>query len=165
MYPDRLTYVHYCLRAMYMYVHPAVAAAEEKEKRHRSLLQPVGTLVSHPYPCLACLGFFRLSPSKSTAPLHTQHLDVLGSYMAIFNTLLLNCFLLPLFNPPVRYLGLPSPFLLSRSHPSPTPRGKNRYIHTSIHPYMRATGPEVAICKLDSELSTCQFHRVLVLQC
>lgn len=78
--------------------------------------------------------------------------------MAIFNTLPLNCFLLPLFNPPVRYLGLPHPPTLSL--PS-SPPSRDRQVHT-VHTRSR---PQVATCKLDPGLSTCQFHRVLVLLC
>lgn len=86
--------------------------------------------------------------------------------MAIFNTLLLNCFLLPLFNPPVRYLGLPHPF---HSLP-PIPyhlqwQTSTIHTHTYVHTYVRQDRPEVATCKLHPELSTCQFHRVLVLLC
>lgn len=82
--------------------------------------------------------------------------------MAIFNTLLLNCFLLPLFNPPVRYLGLPHPFHSCSPIPYHLPWQTSTFIRAYIHTLDR---PEVATCKLDSELSTCQFHRVLVLLC
>lgn len=55
--------------------------------------------------------------------------------MAIFNTLLLNCFLLPLFNPAVRYLGLPHPF-----HPlPPIPYHLPWQTSTSVRTYIQTT--------------------------
>lgn len=77
--------------------------------------------------------------------------------MAIFNTLLLNCFLLPLFNPPDRYLGLPSPFPQSLAPiPYHLPWAEDKYNLTCIHTYIRtyihtySSRPEVATCKLDT---------------
>lgn len=69
--------------------------------------------------------------------------------MAIFNTLLLNCFLLPLFNPPVRYLNLPASTLFYSLPLLPSPNlpvaRRQVHVHSCVHIYIRTIQPGLEV--------------------